>query len=265
MTDSAGAFERWIKCFHPRPDSSVQLICLPYAGGSASGWFKLSAALPPSVQVWAAQYPGRQERRQERPLEDVRELAAALVEVLRGRLDRPYALLGHSMGAMVAFEVARLLESGPGPRPSALVASGRRAPSTVRDERVHLRDDEGVADELRLLSGTDPVFLQDPELLAMIMPSLRADYRAVETYTCEPEATVDCPVTVLVGDSDPKTTIDEARAWERHTTGECDLRIFPGGHFFLDDCVPEVANTLSDILLPLYGDGTPRTGLRLAP
>ncbi|MFI7500660.1 thioesterase II family protein [Streptomyces sp. NPDC049687] len=265
MTDSAGRFDQWIKCFHPGPDSGMQLICLPYAGGSASGWFRLSAALPPSIQVWAAQYPGRQERRRERPIEDVRELAAALVDVVRDRLDGPYALLGHSMGALVAFEMARLLESGPGPGPAALVASGRRAPSTVRDERVHQRDDAGVAEELRLLSGTDPVFLDDPELLGMIMPALRADYRAVETYSCPPTAAVSCPVTVLVGDDDPRTTIDEARAWERHTDGECDLRIFPGGHFFLDDRVPDVANTLSDILLPHYAGGTTGGHLRLAP
>lgn len=255
MTSKADAYERWIRQFHPSSDSGVRLICLPHAGGSASGYFSLSAALRPSMETWSVQYPGRQDRRHEPLIADVRGLAEGLVRALQGRLDRPYALFGHSMGAVVAFEVARLMESGAGPAPRALVVSGRRGPSTDRHEQVHLRDDAGVAAELRLLSGTNTAFLKDPELFEMILPALRADYRAVETYQCGSDAVVRCPVTVLVGDSDPRTTIDEARAWSRHTSGEFDVRIFPGGHFFLDECTTEVVNTLSDVMLSVHADG----------
>jgi pyochelin biosynthetic protein PchC len=225
------------------------LICLPHAGGSASGYFRLSAALAPSVELWSVQYPGRQERRRETPFDDIRALAGGLADVLDGRLDRPYVLFGHSMGALVAFELARLLEGGSGAGPAALVASGRRAPSTVRHEKVHLRDDAGVAAELRLLSGTDPVFLKEPELFRMILPTLRADYHAVETYEDVADSTVNCPVTVLTGDNDPKTTIDEARSWSRHAPAGFDLRIFPGGHFFLDERFDAVAQALLGIVL----------------
>jgi pyochelin biosynthetic protein PchC len=249
VTSKADSFDQWIRIFHPSPDRGIRLVCLPHAGGAASGYFGLSAALAPSVEVWSVQYPGRQDRRSEPPVTDVRELARRLAERLDGRLDQPYALFGHSMGAVVAFELARLLEqSGRGPQ--VLLASGRRAPSTVRDERVHLRDDAGVAQELRLLSGTDPAFLRDPELFEMILPALRADYRAVETYQSDLDSTVTCPVTALVGDNDPKTTVEEARAWGRHTSGAFELRILAGGHFFLDERMSEVTAALTEILLP---------------
>ncbi|GGO60748.1 thioesterase II family protein [Nonomuraea cavernae] len=235
-------FERWIRRFHPAPEARVRLVCLPHAGGG--GFFSLSAALAPSIEVWSVKYPGRQDRRHEPLIPDIGRLAAELAGVLDGRLEGPWALLGHSMGAVVAFETARLL-----PGALCLIASGRRAPSTHRDERVHLRDDQGIADELRLLSGTDPAFIGEPELFQMILPVLRADYRAVETYEAGREAVVDCPITAFVGDDDPKTTIEEARAWRRHTSATFGLRIFPGGHFFLDDRRAEVAAALSGILL----------------
>ncbi|WP_200825022.1 thioesterase II family protein [Nonomuraea solani] len=244
-----GSFDQWFKSFH-HDGADVRLICLPHAGGSASGFFRLSAALPSWAEVWAAQYPGRQERRREPAFTDVRALAEALAEVLADRQDRPYVLLGHSMGALVAFELALSLSRRGVRSPGMLVTSGRRAPSTTRVETVHLRDDAGVAKELRLLSGTDPTFLQDPELVEMIMPVLRADYQAVETYQAAPNSVVACPITALVGDHDPRTTIDEARAWQAHTTAEFDLRVFAGGHFFLEDRLPEVVNVLTELLLP---------------
>ncbi len=234
--------ERWNKRFHPAPDAPARVILLPHAGGAVSSYFKLSAALHPALDAYAVQYPGRQERRHEPPLTDVRLLAAGVADALPDD-GRPTLLFGHSMGAVIAFELALLLERR-GAAPHALVASGRRAPSTYRDEWVHRRDPAGVAAELRQLSGTDPMFLQDPELFAMVLPALRADYQAVETYQCAPDAAVGCPLVVFVGDDDPKTTVEEAGAWRRNTTGPFDLRVFPGGHFYLDDQVAEVTDAL---------------------
>ena len=159
------------------------------------------------------------------------------LKALRGRADVDPSnvfVFGHSMGALIAFEVARRLEAD-GPGPVRLFASGRRAPSTYRDEKVHLRDDAGILAEVRKMNGTASSLLSDDELMRAALPALRADYRATETYTCAPDTTVTCPISVLTGDSDPKTTMDEANAWARHTSGSFDLQVFRGGHFFLTE------------------------------
>jgi pyochelin biosynthetic protein PchC len=223
----------WIRRFHPEPTAPTQLACFPHAGGSASFYHPVSNALRPTVEVLAVQYPGRQERHTEPCIQDLVELVDRVVPPLGDALDRPFALFGHSMGATVAYEVARRFEHDLGRPPTMLFVSGRRAPSRKRAESVHLRDDDGLVAELQRLSGTDSQFLGDEELLRMIIPAIRGDYRAIETYTHQPGAELSCPIVVLVGDDDPLTTMDEAQDWARHTTGEVDLHKFSGGHFYL--------------------------------
>lgn len=155
-------------------------------------WFPLSAALAPDVDVLAVQYPGRQERRHEPPITDLDEFADAVARALTPLLDRPYALLGHSMGALLGYEVARRLRRWGHPAPVGLFASGRRAPHINRGEDVHLRDDAGVVAELRRMSGTDSGLLGDDELLRLVLPAVRADYQAVETYRYQPGRALDC-------------------------------------------------------------------------
>jgi surfactin synthase thioesterase subunit len=223
----------WIRKYHRSVPEATRLVCLPHAGGSASFYFPVSRALAPSVEVVAVQYPGRQDRRGESCVDDLPTLVRLVLGELDGWLDRPIALFGHSMGATIAFELARLLEHERGIAVTWLFASGRRAPSRPRAERVHLETDEGLVAELRQLSGTDGSLLDDGELLRMVLPATRADYRAVELYEYEPGPMLSCPVTVFVGDDDPKVTLDEAGAWREHTTGPFDLNVFNGGHFFI--------------------------------
>jgi pyochelin biosynthesis protein PchC len=225
--------EAWINRFHPAPAGAPRLVCFPHAGGSSSFFHPVSRALHPDVDVLALQYPGRQDRRLEEPVRDIHTLAGLVAEVLRPWSCEPLAFFGHSMGAILAYEVAlRLQERGSGP--AVLFASGRRAPSTRRVENVHKRDDDGVVRELKKLAGTEAALLADEELLRMILPAIRADYTAIETYAPRPgRPPLTCPVTVLVGDSDPQVTAAEAQAWRDHTTGAFDVRTFTGGHFYL--------------------------------
>lgn len=235
----------WLRRFHSSPDAAARLVCFPHAGGSASYFFALSAALSPAVDVLAVQYPGRQDRHGERRVENLRELADGVRDALAGAADLPLAFFGHSLGATLAFEVARTRP------PTHLFASGRRAPSRQRpaDEYVHRLDDTGIIAELRRLSGASNPILADPELRALFLPTLRSDYRAIETYRPGPGVTVDCPITAITGDADPVTTVDNASAWQTHTTGDFALHVLPGGHFYLEEHQPAIVGIITDTLL----------------
>jgi surfactin synthase thioesterase subunit len=234
----------WCRRFRPARNANARLVCLPHAGGSAPFFLPVSAALSPRVDVVAVQYPGRQDRRGEQPLNEMDALAGSICQVLLGQPKLPLTLFGHSLGAIVGFEVARRLEAA-GQYPVRLFASGRRAPSTSRDEAVHLRDDDGILAELRLLNGTASAVLSDDELMRAALPALRADYQIAETYRCMPSDTVCCPITALTGDNDPKAKIDEVDGWAQHTTAGFDLRVFSGGHFFLTQHADAVIDILS--------------------
>lgn len=238
----------WVRNYHPGTPGSTQLVCLPHAGGSASFYFPVSQAMSPDVDVLAIQYPGRQDRRAEPCVQDLHVLARQIFTVLRPRTDRPLALFGHSMGASLAFEVARLLETEAGVVPERLFASGRRAPSRHRHETVHLRDDRGVLDELRKLNGTGGGMLSDEEMVRLILPAIRADYTAAETYRASEGAPLACPITVFTGGEDPKVDLDEARAWQAHTEADFDFRVYPGGHFFLTAHQAAVLGVMRDQL-----------------
>ncbi|RBM04441.1 thioesterase II family protein [Streptomyces sp. PT12] len=239
--------DRWVRRYHPAPDARTRLVCLPHAGGSASYFFPVSRSLSPAIDVLALQYPGRQERAKEPCLDTVEELADRVVEAVTPFVDRPVALFGHSMGASIGFEVARRLEAA-GTTPVVLFASGRRAPSRFRTEKVHQRDDDGIVAEMKKLSGTDASLLGDEEVLRMILPAIRNDYKAAETYRPDPSLKLATPVYALTGDSDPQCTLEEAKAWAEHTTGAFDIEVFPGGHFYLNACVPQILGLIKDYL-----------------
>ncbi|MFD7732625.1 thioesterase II family protein [Kitasatospora phosalacinea] len=258
MNSEALAHDTWIRTFGSaagnsgsRARDAFQLVCFPHAGGSASFYFPFARALRPEVEMLAVQYPGRQDRWGETCLESVDAFADRVAAVLREHhRGRRLALFGHSMGAAIAFETARRLEREGGPEVVHLFASGRRAPGVFRPEFVHLRDDDGLVAELQALSGTDPAVLSDPELRAVVLPPLRSDYRAIETYRCEPGASVACPVTVLTGDADPRVSLADARGWAAHTGGAFDLQVLPGGHFYLERERAAVADLVRAALRP---------------
>jgi surfactin synthase thioesterase subunit len=254
----------WIRRFHPAPHASSRLLCLPHAGGSASFFRGLARSLAPEVEVLAVQYPGRQDRRAEPPIGNITGLADGVHAALTGWTDLPTAIFGHSMGAAVAFETALRL-TGDGVTPLAIFASGRRAPSRHRQEAVHQLDDDGILAELRQLGGTEAEFLDDPEIRQMILPAVRSDYQAIETYHCQPGATVRCPILVMVGADDPKTSLAEARDWDAHTSAQCELKVFPGGHFYLNQHASAVTELVSIRIKAYAGasirlDKTPSVG-----
>lgn len=232
MTIADDETNAWIRRYHPSPGSRKRLVCFPHAGGAATFYHPVSAAFSEVADVVALQYPGRQDRRLEPRIEDLGVLADRVAEQLMDLTEKPAVFFGHSMGAALAFEVAWRLEHKGVNAPRALMVSGRCAPSVQREEKVHLRDEDGIIAEIRRLEGTDSALIDD-EMLRIALPAIRSDYRAIESYRCEPGRRVDCPIIALTGDDDPKTSVEDADAWREHTRGGFRLEVFPGGHFFL--------------------------------
>jgi pyochelin biosynthetic protein PchC len=218
VTTSLGS--AWLRRFHPAPAAVARLVCFPHAGGAAPYFFPWSAALSPRLEVLAVQYPGRQERRHEPLVDSIDALADAVAAELRELTGLPLLLFGHSMGATVAYEVARRLT------PAHLFVSGRRAPSRPWAQRMHTRPDAEILAELGKLSGTDAKVLGSEEIMRLALPALRNDYRAVETYRDPGGPRVGCPISVLIGDDDPTSSVPDATAWRDHTTGPCAVHVF---------------------------------------
>ena len=244
---AADVEDNWFRRFKPSPEAKARLVCLPHAGGSATFYFPVAQALSPDIDVLAVQYPGRQDRRHEPFLTSIGAIADRVAELLSDKTDRPLGLFGHSMGAMVAYEVARRLEQA-GTPVAGLFVSGRRAPSRQRDENVHTRTDDGVMAELRRLSGTEMDLLGDEDVVRMILPVVRNDYRAVETYRHTPGPPLSTSVVAFTGTDDPVASVDEVASWEDHTTGDFELVTLEGGHFFLTRHQPVILRHLADRL-----------------
>lgn len=239
---SAGA---WIRRFHPSPQATARLVCLPYAGGAAPYYFPLSKALSPTTEVLSVQYPGRQDRFNEACIEDIATLADRITDELVPWTDRPLALFGHSMGAAVGFEIALRLEQR-GVKPLGLFASARRAPSVAGDQRHHLASDEELVQELMRLNTANAELLADGSLLPLVLPTIRSDYRASELHHSPPSARLHCPIIALTGEDDPVVDADGVRNWIRHTSGDFRMRVFPGGHFYLDDHAEAVRQEITE-------------------
>lgn len=239
----------WLKRYRPVTAPRLRLFCLPYAGGTAGAFHGWAHALPADVELVAVQYPGRQDRLEEPCVAEMDPLADRITEALAPLLDRPFALFGHSMGAAVAYEVALRLEARHRARPRHLFVSGHPSPLRPRSHTdVHLRDEDAMLEWFGELGAMDPAVLADPELRPLVVPSLRADLRLIETYRPAAGRPVNAPMTSYVGDADPGVPPDDAAAWKELTSGEFSFRVFPGGHFYLSDQETEVLADLTERL-----------------
>ena len=227
---------RWITRPRPAPRARLRLFCIAHAGGGASSFRGWADALPAEIEVCPVQLPGRENRVAERPFDRLEPLVEALADVFDSFLTLPFALFGHSNGALIGFELARTLRARGRPGPVHLFASGRRAPDLPSDRQpTHQLDDEAFLADLQELGGLPAVVLEHPELLALLLPVMRADVAIHETYVYREQAPLECPITAYGGLTDPKVSREQLQGWENHTRGPFVMRMFPGGHFYLQD------------------------------
>ncbi|GAA1637222.1 thioesterase II family protein [Actinoplanes couchii] len=238
--------DRWLRTYRPVPRPLRRLVCFPHAGGTAGFFLPVARALW-DTEVVAVQYPGRHDRRNEPFSAGIKDMTDGVVAALGSRPSLPTILFGHSMGATVAFEVARRLDDTPD-AVAHLVLSGRPSPTLGDAKPASLPDDEAVIAELRRMSGTDDALLREPDLLRMAMPVLRADYAAVTGYRYEPGKPLRADVTAFVGDDDPGVPVEAAEAWADCTAGRFDMRVFAGGHFYLKGWPGPVIAALAESL-----------------
>lgn len=262
---SAGAIERdsaggWLQWPMARGDASLRLFCFHHAGVGASVYRQWGFSLPASVEVAAIQLPGRANRFTESPIADIPLLVDALVSNLAPHLKGRFAFFGHSMGAVLAHELAHALRNCGLPSPSHLIVSGRKAP-TVHNRfplLQHLPDDAFVAEINNRYGGIASEILQHKDILNLLLPCLRADIAALENFSIPARAPLDIPIAVFGGDNDRQTRVEDLEPWAQETTAGFDVRVFPGGHFYLDSLRERVLAEVVEILRPCR---TPAGGL----
>jgi surfactin synthase thioesterase subunit len=226
----------WLRCFEARPSAAKRLICFPHAGGSAAFYHPWALAAM-DAELHIVEYPGRADRLFEPLVGDARRLAEAVADALPPLRDRPVALFGHSMGATVAYETARLLTARGVPPVHLFVSASRAAHDrpgrTEGHEILHDKDDETFVAALIRLGGADAQALAVSELREIVLPYIRNDFRLIATYRHEPGTPLALPITALAGEADPIVTPAETKRWADLTTGEFTHRVFPGDHFYL--------------------------------
>jgi surfactin synthase thioesterase subunit len=239
----------------PTGPSRLRLYCFPYAGGSASAWLPWRATLDASIGLSALQLPGRGARLAEPPLRSWAELVPLLAQQVAARAHEPFAFFGHSLGALLAFEVARYATLRHWPTPVQLIVSGAAAPRRREaGEALDEHDDERALARLAGLNGTPPDVLAHRELMALLLPAIRADFALSASYRYRPGLRLQMPLSVWAGDADadtgpgsPPELLDD---WQHETTGPCTVRSFEGDHFFIHASQAQVVSALNAQLLP---------------
>ncbi len=240
----------WISFHKPRPQARLRLLCFPYAGGGAMAYRGWAASMPDEIDVLPVQLPGRERRLREPALTRAAPLVEAAAGGLVPHLDRPFAVFGHSMGALIGYEVVQWLRREHGLGPVHLLVSARRAPQLPPDpdDDYKLPDPELIK-RLREMNGTPAEVLEHPELMELMLPLLRADFELNDTYEPIAHPALECPVTALGGLQDEETPKDELEAWSGVTTGPFRLRMFPGDHFYMNQHQDRLIQAVAEDLL----------------
>jgi medium-chain acyl-[acyl-carrier-protein] hydrolase len=242
----------WIRVFASGAmPPSRRLLCCPYAGGGASLFRSWVEHLPPDVELLAIQYPGREERLLEPPFTSLIELTSALTQDIGPLLaDKPYAIFGHSLGALVAFEMTREQRRRGARLPTQLFLSGAPDPQddAFRRKGRHLWSDPAFVEELRRIGGTPAELLNNSELMSLLLPTLKADFALVDTYEYVHDVLLNLPIQTFGGLQDHEIGAASLRAWSRETRAAFRLSMFAGDHFFLNGQMSRLCERIAQAL-----------------
>ncbi len=240
----------WIVCQKPNPEARLRLFCFSYAGGGAVVFRTWSSHMPPEIELCALQFPGRENRLRETPLNRMALVVDTLAQALQSYLDKPFAFFGHSLGGLICFELAHQLRKAYGRAPKQLFISARRAPQIPEPlPPIHqLPGAEFVAEMRRRYNGIPEAILQTPELLEVMLPMLRADFAIFETYVYAQPEPLPCPIAVFGGQQDQVVCKEDLAAWRKQTRGYFSMQLFPGGHFYLREAQSALLQEISQEL-----------------
>jgi medium-chain acyl-[acyl-carrier-protein] hydrolase len=244
----------WFVCPQPNPGANLRLFLFPYAGGGPAAFGKWPAEFPDMIETWIAHYPGRGSRHKEPALKQIAALEEGLTQALRPFLEKPFAFFGHSLGGLVAFELARRLHQENLPQSQVLFLSACVAPHLpVSDLPIHTLPDRDFLKALQALDGIPSEVANFPELIDLLLPTLRADFEAVETYHFRSnEPAVDCPIVAFGGIDDRRVRGGHLKAWARYTSAGFKLQYFPGDHFFLNTSRSAMIASMTTELKAVY-------------
>lgn len=239
----------WFQVPNPVANPKLRMFCFSYAGGNASAYRDWYQKLPSDVELCSVQLPGRGARFKEKAFTSLNELVDALIEAFRPFLDVPFVFFGHSMGAQVAFELTRRLRDSSLSQPLSLFVSGRRAPNLpARRKPIHDLPESEFREEIRRLNGTPAEAFDNPELMELVSPILRADCQVIETSEFQPSEPLGVPIVALGGAQDRNVTIDELEHWSRLTKGAFEMRLFSGDHFYIHSATDSLLKCLNSFL-----------------
>lgn len=251
--------------FHFSPSEvapRLRLFCFPYGGAGHSMFLDWPRLLPPDIQVCMAKLAGRAPRFTEAAFDDVNDIVADFIDAIDDLSDIPFVLLGHSVGALIAFELTRELARREAVSPECLIASGRSAPQIPYvGPLLHRIDEEALKQELRRIGGTPESFLTDTLAFQAYLPMLRADFSVTERYVYRPGARLSCPVHVFGGQADGLVPLNSIKKWQEQTCSAFSLRYFPGDHFFINTSRHAVVAAVESLLT----DSIAYTGKRSVP
>lgn len=249
----------WFACPRPNPGAETRLFLFPYAGGGPAAFNKWPAALPSSIETWIAHYPGRGSRHKESPIKRLSILSDALAQAIEPLSDKPFAFFGHSFGGLVAYELAWHLRQLNLAQPQILLISACGAPHLPDPHPpIHALPETDFVKSLQALNGIPAEVASQPELLELLLPILRADFEALETYRFSsnglqnPPQPFDCPILVLGGMNDLRVNQERLEGWAQYTSAIFRALYFPGDHFFIHEAREAVLTSISTELSQLH-------------